>query len=166
VAWLVLTSNARAADESFDPQVLLLLIIAVYFIPAIVASTRRHRNRFAIGVLNLLGGWTLIGWVVAMVWACTSDVEPKQQDTTRWSRSNKGNQVDPDWVKRMSAGTSVTPRSAGPSSDQPPSVANSSAAPNKAMRIFFPAIALLFVVGVVLLVIYVSQTAAMWWLAR
>jgi hypothetical protein len=25
-------------------------------------------------MLNLLGGWTLLGWIVAIVWACTTDV--------------------------------------------------------------------------------------------
>jgi Superinfection immunity protein len=56
----------------------LLLLLAVYFIPALVASTRRHRQQLAIVVLNVLAGWTLIGWVVAFVWACTADVQPKQ----------------------------------------------------------------------------------------
>jgi hypothetical protein len=58
---------------------LLLIGGVIYFLPAIVASTRRHRNRLAIGILNLLLGCTLLGWIVAMVWACTSDVEPRPQ---------------------------------------------------------------------------------------
>jgi Superinfection immunity protein len=33
---------------------------------------RHHRNRVAISVTNLLLGWTLIGWVVAFIWACTN----------------------------------------------------------------------------------------------
>jgi len=52
----------------------LLLIIAiggVYFIPYIVARRRKHHNAEAIGVLNLLLGWTAIGWIVALIWACT-----------------------------------------------------------------------------------------------
>jgi hypothetical protein len=46
------------------------LSLAVYFIPAIVALERLHHNRGAIFVLNLFLGWTLLGWVVALVWAC------------------------------------------------------------------------------------------------
>jgi hypothetical protein len=60
---------------------LLLIGVVIYFLPAIVASSRRHRNRLAIGILNLLLGCTLLGWIVAMVWACTSDVEPRPQVT-------------------------------------------------------------------------------------
>ncbi len=43
--------------------------VALYFIPAIVASKRDHQNATAIGILNLLLGWTIIGWVGALVWA-------------------------------------------------------------------------------------------------
>lgn len=45
--------------------------LAFYFIPWIVSLSRGHRNSAAIAVLNLLLGWTLIGWVVALVWAAT-----------------------------------------------------------------------------------------------
>ena len=44
-------------------------------LPAIVAAYRHHRNRVAIGIVNLLLGWTLIGWVVAFIWACTANIE-------------------------------------------------------------------------------------------
>ena len=52
-----------------------LLAIAAYVIPSLVARSRRHVNRNAIYALNLLGGWTFIGWVVALVWALTSNIE-------------------------------------------------------------------------------------------
>jgi hypothetical protein len=61
-------------DHDLTP---LLLLLAVYFLPGMVASVRHHRNRFAIGMLNLLLGWTLLGWIAAMVWACTADVEAR-----------------------------------------------------------------------------------------
>jgi hypothetical protein len=43
--------------------------VSGYLLPAIIAKCRNHYNRGAIFVLTLLGGWTLIGWVIAMVWA-------------------------------------------------------------------------------------------------
>jgi hypothetical protein len=33
---------------------------------------RKHPNAGAIAVLNLLLGWTFIGWVIALVWSFTS----------------------------------------------------------------------------------------------
>lgn len=51
----------------------ILIVLAVaYFTPAIVAACRSHHNGVAIFMLNLLAGWTFVGWVAAAVWACTS----------------------------------------------------------------------------------------------
>lgn len=43
-----------------------------YLFPAMVGTFRRHPNQNAIFVLNLLLGWTLIGWIASLVWACTA----------------------------------------------------------------------------------------------
>lgn len=43
----------------------------VYFLPTIIG--KRKVNAVAIFALNLFLGWTFIGWIVALVWACTED---------------------------------------------------------------------------------------------
>jgi len=48
-----------------------------YFVPALVAHLRRHRNEGAVSVLNLLLGWTVLGWIIALIWACTANTRPK-----------------------------------------------------------------------------------------
>ena len=50
---------------------MLLLIAALYFLPALVARRRRHHNTLAIFALNLLAGWTAVGWIIVLVWALT-----------------------------------------------------------------------------------------------
>lgn len=52
--------------------IFILICLALYLLPGIVASSRRHHNLNAIWILNILLGWTFIGWVGALVWACTS----------------------------------------------------------------------------------------------
>ncbi len=47
-------------------------VLALYFLPAIIANRRNHHNENAIAVLNLLLGWTFIGWVVALVWSVSA----------------------------------------------------------------------------------------------
>jgi hypothetical protein len=49
-----------------------LIAALCYFIPSIIALARSHHNGFAIFLTNLLLGWTLIGWIVALIWACTA----------------------------------------------------------------------------------------------
>ena len=56
--------------EHTDVNPLLWVIMAtLYFWPALAAYTRKHVNTHAIFVLNLLLGWTFVGWVAALVWA-------------------------------------------------------------------------------------------------
>lgn len=50
---------------------LLVVVLAVYFVPTLVAIKREHHNLGAIIALNVLLGWTLLGWVAALVWALT-----------------------------------------------------------------------------------------------
>lgn len=50
--------------------------IALYFAPGIVAATRSHPNRMPIFLLDLFLGWTLIGWVGALVWAYSGTQAP------------------------------------------------------------------------------------------
>lgn len=51
------------------------MVFPVYFLPAMVAARRRHANRGAICTLNLLLGWTMVGWVIAMVWSMTANTQ-------------------------------------------------------------------------------------------
>lgn len=61
-------------------RVILLVFggLLAYFLPAIVAHGRKHNNKGAIAVLNLLAGWTVVGWIASLVWAATSNVQQRQ----------------------------------------------------------------------------------------
>lgn len=52
---------------------LLVVVPLGYFLPAVIAKVRGKRNMGAIFALNLFLGWTLVGWVIAFVWALTHD---------------------------------------------------------------------------------------------
>jgi hypothetical protein len=52
------------------------VLLFPYFLPTIIAILRRKANAGGIFVLNLLLGWTLIGWIGALVWALSSDAQP------------------------------------------------------------------------------------------
>jgi hypothetical protein len=45
-----------------------------YFLPILVAVSRKHNNASAIGVLNFLLGWTIAGWIGALIWSMTDKV--------------------------------------------------------------------------------------------
>ncbi len=46
----------------------------MYFLPSIIALARGKRDILAIFLLNLFLGWSVIGWVVALIWAAKNDV--------------------------------------------------------------------------------------------
>lgn len=46
-------------------------LLILYALPCIVAANRKHANLGAITVLSILLGWTVLGWIGAMVWAFT-----------------------------------------------------------------------------------------------
>ncbi|MGA3052838.1 MAG: superinfection immunity protein [Candidatus Korobacteraceae bacterium] len=52
-----------------------LLILLFYFLPIGVAALRKHNSLLSIIVTNLWLGWTVIGWIVALIWACDTNVE-------------------------------------------------------------------------------------------
>jgi hypothetical protein len=46
--------------------------VAAYFLPTMIAGSRKHHNVGAVAVVNLFLGWTFIGWVVALAMAATA----------------------------------------------------------------------------------------------
>jgi hypothetical protein len=54
--------------------VFILIVLAIYFLPLTVALIRNTKRFAGILLLNLFLGWTIIGWVIALVWV-VSDSE-------------------------------------------------------------------------------------------
>ena len=46
-----------------------LLGIVLYFLPTFLAASRHHSSVLGIFLLNFFLGWSVIGWVIALVWA-------------------------------------------------------------------------------------------------
>ncbi|WP_460640091.1 superinfection immunity protein [Larkinella harenae] len=45
-----------------------------YFLPALNAWQRKHRNQNAILLSNILFGWTILGWLICLIWSVTDNV--------------------------------------------------------------------------------------------
>ena len=59
----------RMQELSCLELLIITLIFAVYFLPSLIAFSRQHKNKIAIFLLNLLLGWTVLGWVGSLVWS-------------------------------------------------------------------------------------------------
>lgn len=50
--------------------------IGLYFLPSAIAVKQNHKNMVALFALNLLLGWTVLGWVGALVWSLSAQASP------------------------------------------------------------------------------------------
>ena len=57
-------------------SVAILIGIALYLLPAVIALLRRHTKFPPIAALNVLLGWTVLGWLVALFWASAGGKKP------------------------------------------------------------------------------------------
>jgi len=67
-----------------------LFLIIFYIMPFCVAAARAHHSAVPIMLVNLLLGWTVIGWFVAMGWALYGPAQTPQsraRDARRYERS-------------------------------------------------------------------------------
>jgi hypothetical protein len=65
--------------NGFTVTLLWLAVALAYFAPTLVAMRRHVRNQGVIFVVNLLGGWCVIGWVIAMAMAAATATMPPQE---------------------------------------------------------------------------------------
>jgi hypothetical protein len=59
---------------------LLPVLLIAYFTPLLIAVLRKHRFITPIGLINFLLGWTVVGWLAAIVWAVNKDVREALED--------------------------------------------------------------------------------------
>ena len=65
--------SAHAASKIILVVMVIVLAAAVYFLPTVIAFARHKRNLPGIFALNLLLGWTFLGWVASLVWSVVRD---------------------------------------------------------------------------------------------
>ncbi len=69
----------------------LIFVAIIYLLPGLIAYARQHHQAGAITVLSLVLGWTVIGWLVALVWASTA-----VKNDTQSVRGEAGSDRDAD----------------------------------------------------------------------
>jgi hypothetical protein len=65
-------TDARVSGAALAVAWDIAIVTLGYMLPWAVAATRGKSNSGAIALVNLLVGWSLIGWIVALVMACGS----------------------------------------------------------------------------------------------
>jgi len=66
-------SDGAAAAGMFLGLAFLFCLIVLYFIPTAVAQYRKSVNMTTVVLVNIFLGWTVIGWIVALIIAFAGD---------------------------------------------------------------------------------------------
>jgi hypothetical protein len=70
------SANNHAAWAVGVGLIFIGLVCVIYPLPTITAFAKGHRNRWVILVINIAFGATVIGWLVALVWALNKVDDP------------------------------------------------------------------------------------------
>ncbi len=65
--------NSAAAAGMMVAIIIILVLALLYFVPTAVAQYRKASNTTTVFLVNLLLGWTAIGWIVALILAFAGD---------------------------------------------------------------------------------------------
>jgi hypothetical protein len=66
------TSPDAALEHGVKSFLLFAFVLICYCLPIIIAIKRKHPSAMGIGILDILLGWTFIGWIIALIWASSS----------------------------------------------------------------------------------------------
>lgn len=64
--------------------VVMVIVVCMYLLPLLIAVKRKVINKTGIVILNVLLGWTLIGWVGALIWASSAKTIKDMKKSELW----------------------------------------------------------------------------------
>lgn len=62
--------------EGFLALVMFVVLVGFYITPSIVAFLTHRSHAAVITLVNLFTGFTIIGWMAALIWACVDRENP------------------------------------------------------------------------------------------
>jgi hypothetical protein len=84
---------------NYDSNVLAIALIALYFLPAMIAVSRRAKRKAGIIILNVSLGWTVLGWIGALIWAVSDNTLPQESSDPAAPRSNRPAMSERLWAQ-------------------------------------------------------------------
>jgi hypothetical protein len=68
--------SAADVGQTILGLIVLAVMVLMYFLPTAIAVVRKMPNAAPIAFINLLLGWTVIGWVAALIMASMQVHQP------------------------------------------------------------------------------------------
>jgi T4 superinfection immunity protein len=67
-------------DPSLTGVIGIIVLVSCYFLPSFVALVRDKRGAGNVALVNFFLGWTVIGWLLAFVWASSGKTRSEQKE--------------------------------------------------------------------------------------
>ena len=67
-----------------------ILLLVLYFVPTILAKKLHMKDASSIFYVNLVFGWTVLGWILALMWVMTEWIQhpPDYEPETNIEKSS------------------------------------------------------------------------------
>ena len=88
----------------------LLIIGGLYFSPAVIAKQRDANNVRVIFGINLLFGWTALGWIAAFIWTILEPPKIKESVKTWSAPAIQNAKLKPDPYLKDDLESSIKPK--------------------------------------------------------
>ncbi len=72
-----------AEDPSPVGVIAVIVLFSCYFMPAIIALLRDKCGAGGVVLVNFFLGWTVIGWLLALVWASSGRTRSEKREEQR-----------------------------------------------------------------------------------
>jgi hypothetical protein len=63
----------QTTDDLAGAFALMIVFLACYFLPWIIGKSRNVSNNGILFFINLLAGWTVVGWLACLIWASCAE---------------------------------------------------------------------------------------------
>jgi len=54
----------------------ILFLFVMYWLPTLIAIVRQAPSALGVAMLNFFLGWTVVGWILALIWALAANTSP------------------------------------------------------------------------------------------
>ncbi len=106
---LFFQSQNDLPDQDTVLGIMVVAGICLYFVPSIIALIRMKKNLVAIIALNFFLGWSVVGWVISLVWSLSSDAKPARIVVNQQAPKVKEDHIDKlTKLKKLLDGGAIT----------------------------------------------------------
>lgn len=85
------------------------LFLIAYLTPVFIAVIRKHRFTTAIGLINFALGWTVVGWLAAIIWSVNKDVREAPENSEPEPAEPLYSMNEPSWNELATEAQAAVP---------------------------------------------------------